>query len=498
MATLELKQVRKNYGNLEVIHGIDLFINNGEFCVLVGPSGCGKSTLLRMIAGLEQITKGDILIDEQVVNNISAARRGLAMVFQSYALYPHMSVRQNLAFGLENLKMEVDEIDKRILEAARLLRMEEYLQRKPGQLSGGQKQRVAIGRAIVREPSIYLFDEPLSNLDAELRVATRVELKALHARLGNTMIYVTHDQVEAMTMADKIVVMNDGIIEQVGAPLELYNKPSNKFVAGFIGSPKMNFIQFDYLPNSLKEIAPSNSTSLGIRPEHLSIKDENSLSLNVETVEQLGSDSFLYGTTSGEQKISIKLNYQTDIQANQTIKVGFKLDDAHWFDKDKALHARLGNTMIYVTHDQVEAMTMADKIVVMNDGIIEQVGAPLELYNKPSNKFVAGFIGSPKMNFIQFDYLPNSLKEIAPSNSTSLGIRPEHLSIKDENSLSLNVETVEQLGSDSFLYGTTSGEQKISIKLNYQTDIQANQTIKVGFKLDDAHWFDKDGIALTS
>ena len=221
MATLEIKKVRKNYGTLEVIHGIDLFINNGEFCVLVGPSGCGKSTLLRMIAGLEQITKGDILIDNQVVNNISAARRGLAMVFQSYALYPHMSVRQNLAFGLENLKMKIEEIDRRILEAARLLRMEEYLQRKPGQLSGGQKQRVAIGRAIVREPSIYLFDEPLSNLDAELRVATRVELKALHARLGNTMIYVTHDQVEAMTMADKIVVMNDGIIEQVGAPLEL-------------------------------------------------------------------------------------------------------------------------------------------------------------------------------------------------------------------------------------------------------------------------------------
>ena len=234
MATLEIKKVRKNYGTLEVIHGIDLFINNGEFCVLVGPSGCGKSTLLRMIAGLEQITKGDILIDNQVVNNISAARRGLAMVFQSYALYPHMSVRQNLAFGLENLKMKIEEIDRRILEAARLLRMEEYLQRKPGQLSGGQKQRVAIGRAIVREPTIYLFDEPLSNLDAELRVATRVELKALHARLGNTMIYVTHDQVEAMTMADKIVVMNDGIIEQVGAPLELYNKPSNKFVAGFI------------------------------------------------------------------------------------------------------------------------------------------------------------------------------------------------------------------------------------------------------------------------
>ncbi len=334
MATLELRKIRKNYGNLEVIHGIDLFINNGEFCVLVGPSGCGKSTLLRMIAGLEQITKGDILIDKQVVNNISAARRGLAMVFQSYALYPHMSVRQNLAFGLENLKMNIDEIDNRILEAARLLRMEEYLQRKPGQLSGGQKQRVAIGRAIVREPSIYLFDEPLSNLDAELRVATRVELKALHARLGNTMIYVTHDQVEAMTMADKIVVMNDGIIEQVGAPLDLYNKPANKFVAGFIGSPKMNFINFEHLPASIKELAPLNSISLGIRPEHLSIKNENSLSLKVETVEQLGSDSFLYGLTSGEQRISIKLNYQTDIQANQSIQIGFNLENAHWFDEN--------------------------------------------------------------------------------------------------------------------------------------------------------------------
>ena len=334
MATLELKQVRKNYGNLEVVHGVDLFINNGEFCVLVGPSGCGKSTLLRMIAGLEKITKGEILIDSQVVNSISAAMRGLAMVFQSYALYPHMSVRQNLAFGLENLKMNVDEIDKRILEAARLLRMEEYLQRKPGQLSGGQKQRVAIGRAIVREPSIYLFDEPLSNLDAELRVATRVELKALHARLGNTMIYVTHDQVEAMTMADKIVVMNDGIIEQVGAPLELYNKPANKFVAGFIGSPKMNFINFDSLPDNIKEIAPLKSYTLGIRPEHLSIIDKNALSLNVETVEQLGSDSFLYGKTTGNQKISIKLNHQTEIKSNQDIKVGFSLEDAHWFDND--------------------------------------------------------------------------------------------------------------------------------------------------------------------
>ena len=229
MANLELIDVKKTYDKLQVIHGIDLEISDGEFCVLVGPSGCGKSTLLRMIAGLEAITEGKIVIDGKTVNNISAAKRGLAMVFQSYALYPHMSVRQNLAFGLENLKMKKDEIDERIMQAVKLLRIEDYLKRKPGQLSGGQRQRVAIGRAIVREPSIYLFDEPLSNLDAELRVATRVELKALHERLGNTMIYVTHDQVEAMTMADKIVVINEGIVEQVGSPLDLYNKPANIF-----------------------------------------------------------------------------------------------------------------------------------------------------------------------------------------------------------------------------------------------------------------------------
>ena len=225
MANLKLIDIKKSYGKTQVIHGVNLEVLDGEFCVLVGPSGCGKSTLLRMIAGLEAISDGSILIDENKVNNISAAKRGLAMVFQSYALYPHMSVRQNLAFGLENLKLEKTEIEKRIQEAARLLRMEEYLKRRPGQLSGGQMQRVAIGRAIVREPSIYLFDEPLSNLDAELRVATRVELKALHKRLGNTMVYVTHDQVEAMTMADKIVVLNEGIIEQVGACL-LYTSPS--------------------------------------------------------------------------------------------------------------------------------------------------------------------------------------------------------------------------------------------------------------------------------
>ncbi len=248
MATLELRQVTKSFGPTKVIHGIDLSINHGEFIVFVGPSGCGKSTLLRMIAGLEPVTTGAVAIDGQVVNEVPAAERGLAMVFQSYALYPHMSVRQNLSFGLENLKTPKPEIQKRVAEAARMLRMEQLLERRPGQLSGGQRQRVAIGRAVVREPKIFLFDEPLSNLDAELRVQMRTEIGSLHQRLGNTMIYVTHDQVEAMTMADRIAVLKDGRLEQFGRPLDLYNRPANLFVAGFIGSPRMNFLNGKIAP----------------------------------------------------------------------------------------------------------------------------------------------------------------------------------------------------------------------------------------------------------
>ena len=242
MATLDLKDVKKSYGSVDVIHGIDLHIDSGDFCVFVGPSGCGKSTLLRMIAGLETISDGEVLIEGDVVNHITAAKRGLAMVFQSYALYPHMSVRNNLSFGLENLSMPKAEIKQRVDEAARMLQIEELLKRRPGQLSGGQRQRVAIGRAVVREPKIFLFDEPLSNLDAELRVAMRAEIASLHQRLGNTMVYVTHDQVEAMTMADKIAVLRAGKVEQYGKPLDIYNAPTNQFVAGFIGSPRMNFI----------------------------------------------------------------------------------------------------------------------------------------------------------------------------------------------------------------------------------------------------------------
>ncbi|HVO90626.1 MAG TPA: sn-glycerol-3-phosphate ABC transporter ATP-binding protein UgpC, partial [Casimicrobiaceae bacterium] len=242
MASLQLRSVVKRFGETTAIHGVDLDVPDGEFVVFVGPSGCGKSTLLRMIAGLESVSEGDVLIDGKRVNDVSAAQRGLAMVFQSYALYPHMTVHQNLAFGLENLRTPRAEVERKVNDAARMLKLDELLQRRPTQLSGGQRQRVAIGRAIVRSPSIFLFDEPLSNLDAELRVAMRAEITGLHQRLRTTMIYVTHDQVEAMTMADRIVVLRGGRVEQTGTPLELYNRPANRFVAGFIGSPQMNFL----------------------------------------------------------------------------------------------------------------------------------------------------------------------------------------------------------------------------------------------------------------
>ena len=351
MATLELKQVRKNYGNLEVVHGVDLFINNGEFCVLDGPSGCGKSTLLRMIAGLEKITKGEILIDSQVVNSISAARRGLAMVFQSYALYPHMSVRQNLAFGLENLKMNVDEIDKRILEAARLLRMEEYLQRIPGQLSGGQKQRVAIGRAIVREPSIYLFDEPLSNLDAELRVATRVELKALHARLGNTMIYVTHDQIEAMTLADKIVVLNNGLVEQIDTPTELYNNPKTQFVAGFIGSPTMNFLRGDIVDQS-------DAETYGVRPEHIKLSsDKGKIKCTLRHLENLGADTLYYMQSEDDQQITVRVEGMGYHQKGEILYLDFDESNVHKFKDGKRINGNRNQKFFSNSKDKYQITT---------------------------------------------------------------------------------------------------------------------------------------------
>ena len=335
MATsVVLQKVYKTYGDVQVVHGIDLAIEPGEFVVFVGPSGCGKSTLLRMIAGLEPITGGDLIIDGERMNEVPAARRGIAMVFQSYALYPHMSVYGNLAFGLETARLPKAEIKQRVQRAAEILRIEELLQRKPKQLSGGQRQRVAIGRAIVREPRIFLFDEPLSNLDAELRVQMRVEIAKLHKDLGNTMIYVTHDQVEAMTMADKIVVLNAGVIEQVGAPLELYNTPANRFVAGFIGSPKMNFLDGRIeagdgagarvqaggstidLPRPLRGGAVGDSVAFGVRPEHITLAEGSGVRLaevQVDLVEQLGGATMLYTSTADGQPMTIAIDGQRQV-----------------------------------------------------------------------------------------------------------------------------------------------------------------------------------------
>jgi len=332
MATLELSNVVKSFDKTTIIHGVDLTVSDGEFVVFVGPSGCGKSTLLRIISGLEPATSGDIRIDGQRVNDVTAAHRGCSMVFQSYALYPHMSVYDNMAFGLENLGVAKSVIETKVTAAATLLQLTPLLQRKPTQLSGGQRQRVAIGRSIVREPKLFLFDEPLSNLDAELRVSMRAEIKDLHARLGATMVYVTHDQVEAMTMADKIVVLRAGRIEQVGTPLELYNKPCNQFVAGFIGSPRMNFVPVSHMaqfPSAL----PGTHT-VGIRPEHAQLADDGPLQLKVKQVEQLGSTSILHGNVVPDAPFELILNGQTSIQRGDTVRVSAPAEQLHCFDQN--------------------------------------------------------------------------------------------------------------------------------------------------------------------
>ncbi|WP_394181556.1 ABC transporter ATP-binding protein [Yoonia maritima] len=347
MTNLVLKNVTKSYGDVPVIHGIDMEIKTGEFCVFVGPSGCGKSTLLRMISGLEDITGGEIEIDNEVVNHIPAAQRGLAMVFQSYALYPHMSVRKNLSFGLENLKTSKPEIEKRVIEAARMLQIDPYLDRRPGQLSGGQRQRVAIGRAVVREPKVFLFDEPLSNLDAELRVSMRREIGALHRRLGNTMIYVTHDQVEAMTMADKIAVLRAGKVEQFGTPLELFNHPKNRFVAGFIGSPAMNFLQGKVGPQGIQlddntnvAINPARikgpqdtPVELGVRPRDLIIDPDGPITVRVSEVEQLGAESYLFAELSTGEAIVVHQPGQTNVQIGDNLHLSINNEALFLFDK---------------------------------------------------------------------------------------------------------------------------------------------------------------------
>jgi multiple sugar transport system ATP-binding protein len=337
MATLELQRIVKSFDKTTILHGIDLTVADGEFVVFVGPSGCGKSTLLRVISGLEAATDGDVLIDGQSVKAVSAAHRGCAMVFQSYALYPHMSVYANMAFGLENLGLDKGLIEAKVNGAASLLRLSDLLLRKPTQLSGGQRQRVAIGRAIVREPKLFLFDEPLSNLDAELRVSMRAELRELHARLKSTMVYVTHDQVEAMTMADKIVVLRGGRIEQVGRPLDLYNRPANTFVAGFIGSPRMNFLPAG-LASSIP--LPAGTHSVGIRPEHAMLDAAGPVTLEVAQVEQLGGSSVLRGNVHGESAGTAPFELvcagQTSAAPGAKVRIALPAGHLHCFDSQGA------------------------------------------------------------------------------------------------------------------------------------------------------------------
>ncbi|GLQ54397.1 ABC transporter ATP-binding protein [Devosia nitrariae] len=350
-SALTLANVRKSFVNAEIIKGVNLDVAQGEFIVFVGPSGCGKSTLLRMIAGLEEVTSGDIVIAGNRVNELPPVKRGIAMVFQSYALYPHMSVFENIAFPLRVEKLPNSEVDTRVHGAARVLQLESRLQHRPGMLSGGQRQRVAIGRAIVREPKIFLFDEPLSNLDAALRSEMRVELMELHKRLGSTMIYVTHDQIEAMTMADKIVVLSAGEIEQVGSPLELYHKPDNLFVAGFIGSPKMNFIEgtctsaangkvaIDLGPLGTLELdrdAPhlaGETVTVGIRPEHLELAGGDfTMSITPTLIEHLGIHTVLYAQVPGARSFIALFEGDPDVAEGRPVDIGFARADVHLFD----------------------------------------------------------------------------------------------------------------------------------------------------------------------
>ncbi|MFN4205883.1 MAG: sn-glycerol-3-phosphate import ATP-binding protein UgpC [Agrobacterium albertimagni] len=346
MAQIVLNDVRKMYGNVEAIKGVSLEIADGELVVLVGPSGCGKSTLLRMIAGLESISGGEIAIGDRVVNQLEPSERDIAMVFQNYALYPHMTVRQNLAYGLKNRNTPKDEIDRRIEQAAKALEIEQFLERKPRQLSGGQRQRVAMGRAIVREPAAYLFDEPLSNLDAKLRVQMRVEIKRLQRSLATTSVYVTHDQMEAMTLADRLVVLNAGRIEQVGTPIELYERPATTFVATFIGSPSMNLIQMTKATDSWSMTSdasvPSGTATLGIRPEDLHLITAGSgdeiftASVKVAAVELVGAESYVHGTLADGSDIVFRVAGRSRIEMDDMVQIGAKASDLHYFDADGA------------------------------------------------------------------------------------------------------------------------------------------------------------------
>ena len=346
MSEIIIKNLNKSYGNNKVINSFDIEIQDGEFIVLVGPSGCGKSTLLRMISGLETVDEGKIFLDKKLINNLIPSKRGIAMVFQSYALYPHMNVYENMSFGLKMEKLSKNEIDQKVNEAANTLQIKDLLERKPKELSGGQRQRVAIGRAITRNPKLFLFDEPLSNLDAALRSEMRVEISKLHEKMKSNIIYVTHDQVEAMTLADRIVILNNGNIEQFGTPNEIYSDPNNIFVAEFIGSPKMNIIRIDkeniingntlkVLNNEIKfkQLNLKDEIYLGIRPEDISVKDEHSIKfeVKVDLIENLGFERIIY---SSSQNNEIKIKTSENIQSG-TLKISFPENKLYLFDKDK-------------------------------------------------------------------------------------------------------------------------------------------------------------------
>ncbi len=328
MGSLTLRNIRKSFGAVEVLRGVDLAVEDGEFVVFVGPSGCGKSTLLRVIAGLATASAGDVMIDGQEVSAIPPAKRGIAMVFQSYGLYPHLTVRGNMSLGLKNAGQNTHEISSRVSSACTMLALDDYLDRRPADLSGGQRQRAAIGRAIVRQPKLFLFDEPLSNLDAALRVNTRLEIARLHRELKATMIYVTHDQVEAMTLANKIVVLNKGRIEQIGSPMDLYNAPTNMFVAGFIGSPMMNFID-------AAKIGRTDAATIGIRPEHLSISaDTGAWASRVTHAEHLGADTILYLDAEKAGRITVRLFGEHRHAAGDIVSVTPAPDRIHCFDSN--------------------------------------------------------------------------------------------------------------------------------------------------------------------
>ncbi|GAB5508421.1 MAG: sn-glycerol-3-phosphate ABC transporter ATP-binding protein UgpC [Rhizobiaceae bacterium] len=360
MADVELTNLKKSFGKVDVIHGVDLSINSGEFVVFVGPSGCGKSTLLRLVAGLEDATGGKITIGDLDVTHLEPAERGVAMVFQSYALYPHMTVEENMGFGLRMTGTEKRVVGERVNKAAQILHLEQLLQRKPKQLSGGQRQRVAIGRAIVREPKVFLFDEPLSNLDAELRVQMRLEIAKLHSDLGATMIYVTHDQVEAMTLADKIVVLRAGKIEQVGAPLELYGNPDNQFVAGFIGSPKMNFLRGvvternasgatvqlgehqsePFTLPGISEAQVNQEVLVGIRPEHFNPAGSASIEAPIDVIEHLGGVSYGYSDAGSDDPLTIGLTEGDNATPGARYTAHFDPNRAFLFDPATGLRIR--------------------------------------------------------------------------------------------------------------------------------------------------------------